>query len=47
MLAKILGNIRFYLLCASLGECASDQSAVFDLEMVKISSLIQLIIIFS
>jgi len=29
MLAKILGNVRFYFLCASLAGCASDQSAIF------------------
>jgi hypothetical protein len=29
MLAKILGNVKFYLLCALLKERASDQSAIF------------------
>ena len=29
MLAKILGNVMFYLLCASLAGCTSDQSAIF------------------
>gem|GEM_PF-1852450 len=29
MLAKILGNVRSYSLCASLAGCASDQSAIF------------------
>jgi hypothetical protein len=29
MLAKILGNVRFFLLCAPLAGCASDQSAIF------------------
>jgi hypothetical protein len=28
-LEKIIGNVKFYLLCVLLRECASDQSAIF------------------